>query len=133
MKTKKKILVATMAIGAFALMAFTMMPNTPDGDNPQKQMAVTASADDNEPLGQTWITTENYGGCTYYVLKATNTSGECFYLSGNIRIISTGEVVPVGKNIPASANRKDRAVRVYTLTQQFEKIEDSFVADDCIW
>lgn len=47
MKTKKMILVAAMAIGAAALMAFTMMPNTPDGDNPQKNTVVTATADDN--------------------------------------------------------------------------------------
>lgn len=47
MKTKKMFLVAAMAIGATALMAFSMMPNTPDGDNPQKKTVVTATTNDN--------------------------------------------------------------------------------------
>ena len=121
----KKMLFALLAIVSVAVMTSFTLAST--------RQSIRDVFKANDPVGQTWITTEYYDGSTWYVLKATNTSGECFYLSGNIRITSTGAIVPVGKNIPASANRKERAVRVYALPQEFEKIEDSFSADDCIW
>lgn len=134
MKTKNIVLVAT-AVSAVVLLTASriIVPGDTkvfpsyEAQNP----AIIYVSD--EPLGQTWITTEEYDGQTWYVLKATNTSGTCFCLSGNIRVISTGEVVPVVKNIPASANTKKNACRVYTLPIAFEKIEETFVAKDCIW
>lgn len=46
MRTKKMVLFTAAVISITALMAFTMMPNTPDGDKPQKETVATAIADD---------------------------------------------------------------------------------------
>ncbi|MBP5516803.1 MAG: hypothetical protein J6X86_07630 [Bacteroidales bacterium] len=47
MKTKKMILIAAIAIVTAALTAFSMMPDTPDGEKPQNKTTVTVTADDN--------------------------------------------------------------------------------------
>ena len=89
---------------------------------------------DNEPVGKIWIEAykpEKEGSITWYRLKAFNSSGECFYLSGNVKIVSTGKIIEVGKNIPASANCKENAVILIELPQKFVRIIDSFVANDC--
>lgn len=47
MKSKKHIMVAAMVLAAAALMAFTVMSKTPDGDNPHKTTATKVTTGDN--------------------------------------------------------------------------------------
>ena len=47
MKTKRMILIVAMAIGIAVFTAFSVVPNTPDGDNPKKKTVVTVTADNN--------------------------------------------------------------------------------------
>lgn len=49
MKTKKMILVAAMTIGAAALTAFTLMPNSPEGEKTPMPVVVSDGSDDYNP------------------------------------------------------------------------------------
>lgn len=135
MKGKIFLIVAAIVV-ALTLTAFVIVPTSNmennDSKNENECENIFEFVDD-DPVGQTWIEEEFYDGFYHYVLKATNVSGECFHLSGEIMINATGKIIPVRKNIPEWANTKSKAIKVISLTQPFTKIESSFEALDCIW
>ena len=123
-KKRNKLVLFVSAIVATAIMGFTTFKGRVDN---------IFSDSSRRPLGQLWVEKNSYyEDVTWYTLKATNTSGKCFFLSGKIKLDSTGEIIEVGKNIPEWAKAREDAIDVISLTEAFTQLDASFEALDCL-
>lgn len=123
-KKRNKLVLFVSAIVVTAIMGFTTFKGRVDN---------IFSDSSRRPLGQLWVEKNSYyEDVTWYTLKATNTSGKCFFLSGKIKLDSTGEIIEVGKNIPEWAKAREDAIDVISLTEAFTQLDASFEVLDCL-
>ncbi len=120
----------------FLIVALTLFPTihltTSSSYENNPQAPVIASFEDNKTLGQVWIDIEYVDGLTYWVLKATNTSGVDQDLTVEIINDNSSKPVKLTYTVYASYYSKRNPQRLHSFNIPTSIVGQAW-GEDSLW